>query len=154
MEGNWWTRRWSELCMEWSRWRRWCGGTSRNTSTSWSRWDTAATRRGWESHSPSTQTQIITVRETRLRAPSVCHQGAAQLAKEVNEKLQEAEEQCRDSLQAEWEECRPCLEEACKTFYTSNCRRGFSTFKAKVWKVQLWTSDSFHKAAENKKSVT
>uniref|UniRef100_A0A3Q3WT98 Clusterin n=1 Tax=Mola mola TaxID=94237 RepID=A0A3Q3WT98_MOLML len=50
---------------------------------------------------------------------------AAQLAKEVTEKLEEAEERCRDSLQSEWEECRPCLEDVCKTFYTSTCRRGF-----------------------------
>ncbi|XP_051266257.1 clusterin-like protein 1 [Dicentrarchus labrax] len=58
--------------------------------------------------------------------------GASQLAKEVTEKLEEAEEQCKDSLQSEWEECRPCLEDACKTFYTSTCRRGFATFHAKV----------------------
>ena len=61
-----------------------------------------------------------------------CHQGAAQLAKDVTDKLEEAEEQCKDSLQSEWEECRPCLEDACKTFYTSTCRRGFATFRAKV----------------------
>ncbi|KAI3374279.1 hypothetical protein L3Q82_006125 [Scortum barcoo] len=58
--------------------------------------------------------------------------GAAQLTKEVTEKLQEAEEQCKDSLQSEWEQCRPCLEDACKNFYTSTCRRGFATFHAKV----------------------
>lgn len=60
------------------------------------------------------------------------HQGAHQLAQEVTEKLEEAEEQCRDSLQSEWAACRPCLEDACKTFYTSTCRRGFGLFKAKV----------------------
>ncbi|KAM9789600.1 clusterin-like protein 1 [Neosynchiropus ocellatus] len=58
--------------------------------------------------------------------------GATQLAKDVTDKLQEAEEQCRDSLKEEWEACRPCLEDACKTFYTSTCRRGFSSFQAKV----------------------
>uniref|UniRef100_UPI0037E7E80E clusterin-like protein 1 n=1 Tax=Semicossyphus pulcher TaxID=241346 RepID=UPI0037E7E80E len=58
--------------------------------------------------------------------------GAVQLAKEVTDKLKEAEEQCKDSLQSEWEECRPCLEDACKTFYTSTCRRGFATFQTKV----------------------
>ncbi|KAM8849687.1 clusterin-like protein 1 isoform 1-T4 [Spinachia spinachia] len=57
---------------------------------------------------------------------------AHQLAREVTEKLEEAEEQCRDSLESEWVECRPCLEDACKTFYTSTCRRGFGLFKAKV----------------------
>ncbi|XP_029110785.1 clusterin-like protein 1 [Scleropages formosus] len=58
--------------------------------------------------------------------------GAEQLAKEVEQKLGEAEQQCRGSLQASWEECRPCLEDACKTFYTSTCRRGFSSFSSKV----------------------
>uniref|UniRef100_A0A667XW80 Clusterin n=1 Tax=Myripristis murdjan TaxID=586833 RepID=A0A667XW80_9TELE len=58
--------------------------------------------------------------------------GAAQLAREVTEKLEEAEEQCKDSLQSEWEACRPCLEDVCKTFYVSTCRRGFATFHAKV----------------------
>ncbi|XP_023259412.1 clusterin-like protein 1 isoform X1 [Seriola lalandi dorsalis] len=67
-----------------------------------------------------------------LRHSSDKKRGAAQLAKEVTEKLEEAEEQCKDSLQSEWEACRPCLEDACKTFYTSTCRRGFATFHAKV----------------------
>ncbi|KAM9719051.1 clusterin-like protein 1 [Menidia menidia] len=58
--------------------------------------------------------------------------GAAQLAKEVMEKLEEAEEHCKDTLQSEWEKCRPCLEDACKTFYASTCRRGFATFHTKV----------------------
>uniref|UniRef100_A0A3B4UKU9 Clusterin n=1 Tax=Seriola dumerili TaxID=41447 RepID=A0A3B4UKU9_SERDU len=65
-----------------------------------------------------------------LRHSSDKKRGAAQLAKEVTEKLEEAEEQCKDSLQSEWEACRPCLEDACKTFYTSTCRRGFATFHA------------------------
>uniref|UniRef100_A0A3B3TW21 Clusterin n=1 Tax=Poecilia latipinna TaxID=48699 RepID=A0A3B3TW21_9TELE len=54
------------------------------------------------------------------------------LAKDVSEKLEEAEEQCKDSLQSEWEECRPCLEDVCKSFYTSTCRRGFASFRSKV----------------------
>uniref|UniRef100_A0A672H9Z5 Clusterin n=1 Tax=Salarias fasciatus TaxID=181472 RepID=A0A672H9Z5_SALFA len=58
--------------------------------------------------------------------------GAAQLARDVTEKLQEAEEACKHSLQAEWEQCRPCLEDACKSFYTSACRRRFAAFHAKV----------------------
>lgn len=63
-----------------------------------------------------------------------CEQEADKLAKEVTEKLEEAEEQCRESLQAEWEECRPCLEDTCKNFYASTCRRGFATFHAKAGK--------------------
>ncbi|XP_076005516.1 clusterin-like protein 1 [Genypterus blacodes] len=67
-----------------------------------------------------------------LRHSNNKKKGAAQLAEEVRERLQEAEGQCKDSLQEEWEECRPCLEDKCKTFYTSTCRRGFATFKAKA----------------------
>ncbi|XP_068196477.1 clusterin-like protein 1 [Antennarius striatus] len=67
-----------------------------------------------------------------LKYSSNKKKGAAQLTQEVTEKLQEAEEQCRDSLHSEWEACRPCLEDACKSFYTSTCRRGFATFHAKV----------------------
>ncbi|KAL4635253.1 clusterin-like protein 1 [Arapaima gigas] len=58
--------------------------------------------------------------------------GVEQLAKEVEQKLGEAQQRCQESLQASWEECRPCLEDACKTFYTSTCRRGFSSFSSKV----------------------
>ncbi|CAL8344268.1 unnamed protein product [Merluccius merluccius] len=67
-----------------------------------------------------------------LRRSSEKKEGAAQLTQEVTGKLETAEEQCRDSLQSEWEQCRPCLEEACKTFYTSTCRRGFASFRAKA----------------------
>ncbi|XP_061695537.1 clusterin-like protein 1 [Syngnathoides biaculeatus] len=58
--------------------------------------------------------------------------GAAQLTQDVTEKLREAEEECRVSLQSEWDECRPCLEDACKTFFTNTCRRGFAAFQNKV----------------------
>ncbi|XP_068604739.1 clusterin-like protein 1 [Brachionichthys hirsutus] len=69
--------------------------------------------------------------------------GATQLVQEVTEKLQEAEEQCKDSLQSEWEACRPCLEDACKSFYTSTCRRGFATFHTKVENLFHKVSRSF-----------
>uniref|UniRef100_A0A667XXI8 Clusterin n=1 Tax=Myripristis murdjan TaxID=586833 RepID=A0A667XXI8_9TELE len=55
-----------------------------------------------------------------------------QLARETEQKLQEAEQQCHDSVKTSFEECRPCLEDTCKTFYTSTCRRGFSSFSLKV----------------------
>ncbi|XP_077378897.1 clusterin-like protein 1 [Festucalex cinctus] len=67
-----------------------------------------------------------------LRHSGDKRKGAAQLTQDVTEKLQEAEEQCRVSLQSEWDECRPCLEDACKTFFTNTCRRGFATFQTKV----------------------
>ncbi|XP_055084720.1 clusterin-like protein 1 [Periophthalmus magnuspinnatus] len=67
-----------------------------------------------------------------LQRSSDKKKGAEHLAQEVTAKLTEAEEQCKDSLQSEWDECRPCLENACKDFYTSTCRRGFATFHNKV----------------------
>ncbi|XP_077411779.1 clusterin-like protein 1 [Vanacampus margaritifer] len=73
--------------------------------------------------------------------------GAAQLAQDVTEKLQEAEEQCRVSLQLEWDECRPCLEDACKTFFTNTCRRGFATFQTKVENFFRRVSRRFSEAA-------
>lgn len=60
------------------------------------------------------------------------HQGAAEIAQDVEKKLNEAEQQCKESLKSSWEECRPCLEDTCKNFYTNTCRRGFATFTNKV----------------------
>lgn len=59
-------------------------------------------------------------------------QGAMQLVRETEQKLEEAEQQCRDLTRSSFEECRPCLEDTCKAFYTSKCRRGFSAFSFKV----------------------
>nr|XP_046212126.1 LOW QUALITY PROTEIN: clusterin-like protein 1 [Oncorhynchus gorbuscha] len=67
-----------------------------------------------------------------LKESSDKRKGAVQLATEVELKLQKAEEQCHDSLRTSFMECRPCLEDTCKTFYTSTCRRGFSSFSFKV----------------------
>ncbi|XP_048111550.1 clusterin-like protein 1 isoform X1 [Alosa alosa] len=58
--------------------------------------------------------------------------GAEELVDEMEHKLGEMEKQCRDSVQTFWEECRPCLEDACKAFYTSTCRRSFSAFANRV----------------------
>ncbi|KAG1969794.1 clusterin-like protein 1 [Pimephales promelas] len=58
--------------------------------------------------------------------------GAAEIAQNVEKKLNEAEQQCKESLKSSWEECRPCLEDTCKNFYTNTCRRGFSTFTSKL----------------------
>uniref|UniRef100_A0A7N6BUG4 Clusterin n=1 Tax=Anabas testudineus TaxID=64144 RepID=A0A7N6BUG4_ANATE len=54
------------------------------------------------------------------------------LVKETQLKLDEAEQQCRDLTEASFTECRPCLEDTCKAFYTSMCRRGFASFSFKV----------------------
>uniref|UniRef100_A0A7N6FGV5 Clusterin n=1 Tax=Anabas testudineus TaxID=64144 RepID=A0A7N6FGV5_ANATE len=53
------------------------------------------------------------------------------LVKETQLKLDEAEQQCRDLTEASFTECRPCLEDTCKAFYTSMCRRGFASFSFK-----------------------
>ncbi|MBN3315669.1 CLUL1 protein, partial [Atractosteus spatula] len=67
-----------------------------------------------------------------LKHSSEKKKGAVQLAKEVEQQLGVAEQHCQASLKSAWEECRPCLEHTCTSFYTSRCRRGFSTFTAKV----------------------
>lgn len=59
-------------------------------------------------------------------------QGAMQLVRETEQKLEEAEQHCRDLTKSSFEECRPCLEDVCKAFYTSTCRRGFAFFSFKV----------------------
>nr|XP_046228101.1 clusterin-like protein 1 [Scatophagus argus] len=67
-----------------------------------------------------------------LRHSSDKKKGATQLARETEKKLEEAEQQCQDLTRASLEECRPCLEDTCKAFYTSTCRRGFASFSFKV----------------------
>ncbi|XP_046879863.1 clusterin-like protein 1 [Hypomesus transpacificus] len=85
-----------------------------------------------------------------LQHSSDKRKGAVQLATETEHKLQEAEQQCRDSLRMSFEECRPCLEDTCRNFYTSTCRRGFSSFSFKVeeffkkMSAQLETQDEVY----------
>ncbi|KAG2458218.1 CLUL1 protein, partial [Polypterus senegalus] len=67
-----------------------------------------------------------------LKHSSEKKQRALQLANDVQQKLQEAEDQCKEALQNSWDDCKPCLKDTCQTFYTSNCRRGFFSFSAKV----------------------
>uniref|UniRef100_A0A672G0D1 Clusterin n=1 Tax=Salarias fasciatus TaxID=181472 RepID=A0A672G0D1_SALFA len=57
---------------------------------------------------------------------------AAHLAKETEGKLKEAEKHCQDLSRSSFEKCRPCLEDSCRGFYTSTCRRGFASFSSKL----------------------
>uniref|UniRef100_A0A3Q2QLI0 Clusterin n=1 Tax=Fundulus heteroclitus TaxID=8078 RepID=A0A3Q2QLI0_FUNHE len=54
------------------------------------------------------------------------------LARETEQKLEEAERQCRDLTKSFFVECRPCLEDSCKAFFTSTCRRGYASFTFKA----------------------
>ncbi|XP_051989375.1 clusterin-like protein 1 isoform X1 [Xyrauchen texanus] len=67
-----------------------------------------------------------------LRQSGEKKKGAAEIAQEVVKKLNEAEQLCKESLKSSWEECRPCLEDTCKSFYTNTCRRGFAIFTNKL----------------------
>ncbi|XP_029313904.1 clusterin-like protein 1 [Cottoperca gobio] len=67
-----------------------------------------------------------------LRHSSDKKKGAMQLVWETEQKLEEAKQQCQDLTKSSFEECRPCLEDTCKAFYTSTCRRGFDSFSFKV----------------------
>ncbi|XP_034998301.1 clusterin-like protein 1 [Hippoglossus stenolepis] len=67
-----------------------------------------------------------------LRHSNDKKKGAKQLARETEQKLKEAEQQCEDLTKSSFDECRPCLEDTCKAFFTSTCRRGFAAFSFKV----------------------
>ncbi|XP_026142747.1 clusterin-like protein 1 [Carassius auratus] len=67
-----------------------------------------------------------------LRNSGEKKKGAAEITQDIEKKLNEAEQQCKESLKSSWEECRPCLEETCKNFYTNTCRSGFATFTNKL----------------------
>ncbi|XP_034718518.1 clusterin-like protein 1 isoform X1 [Etheostoma cragini] len=58
--------------------------------------------------------------------------GAMQLVWETEQKLKEENQRCRDLTKSSFDECRPCLEDTCKAFFTSKCRRGFASFSFKV----------------------
>uniref|UniRef100_A0A3Q1HC87 Clusterin n=1 Tax=Anabas testudineus TaxID=64144 RepID=A0A3Q1HC87_ANATE len=73
------------------------------------------------------------------------------LVKETQLKLDEAEQQCRDLTEASFTECRPCLEDTCKAFYTSMCRRGFASFSFKPFYNQnKGNSESLNQQDEGK----
>uniref|UniRef100_A0A673L716 Clusterin n=1 Tax=Sinocyclocheilus rhinocerous TaxID=307959 RepID=A0A673L716_9TELE len=67
-----------------------------------------------------------------LRHSGEKKKGTAEIAQDIEKKLNEAEQQCKESLKSSWEECRPCLEDTCKNFYTNTCRCGFATFTNKL----------------------
>ncbi|KAF4089623.1 hypothetical protein AMELA_G00069420 [Ameiurus melas] len=56
----------------------------------------------------------------------------AEMAQHVVKKLDEAEQQCKETLKSLWNECQHCLQDACKSFYNTTCRRGFATFANKL----------------------
>ncbi|KAM4029088.1 clusterin-like protein 1 [Anomaloglossus baeobatrachus] len=58
---------------------------------------------------------------------------AERLFEDINEKLNEAEIQCRQSLIPEWEGCKSCLEWSCIKFYTNSCsQQELQTFVVKA----------------------
>ncbi|KAK1885392.1 Clusterin-like protein 1 [Dissostichus eleginoides] len=81
--------------------------------------------------------------------------GASQLVWETELKLQDAEQQCQDVTKSSFEECRACLEDACKAFFTTTCRRGFSSFSFKLEEflskiaAQLEATEHLYKNYEN-----
>ncbi|XP_004614793.2 clusterin [Sorex araneus] len=51
-------------------------------------------------------------------------EGALNATRESEEKLKESQSVCNESMQALWEECKPCLKQTCMKFYARVCRRG------------------------------
>ncbi|XP_077952100.1 clusterin-like protein 1 isoform X2 [Gasterosteus aculeatus] len=54
------------------------------------------------------------------------------LVRDTEQRLEEAEQQCHYLIKLSFNECQPCLEDTCKAFYASTCRRGFASFSFKV----------------------
>ncbi|XP_007899164.1 clusterin-like protein 1 [Callorhinchus milii] len=67
-----------------------------------------------------------------LKKSSQKKEEVLQRARDVEQRLEKEEDTCQASLQSAWEDCKPCLEDACKTFYTTTCRRGFSIFTSRI----------------------
>ncbi|XP_040289838.1 clusterin-like protein 1 [Bufo bufo] len=49
------------------------------------------------------------------------NQEAVRLFEDINQKMDEAETQCKQSLKTQWEGCEACLEWSCIQFYTNSC---------------------------------
>ncbi|XP_072008204.1 clusterin-like protein 1 [Engystomops pustulosus] len=61
------------------------------------------------------------------------NQEAVKLFEDINEKLNEAETQCKQSLKTEWGGCKACLEWPCIKFYTNSCsQQDLQTFAVKA----------------------
>lgn len=45
-------------------------------------------------------------------------------AQEMEEKLTEQQSVCNETMQALWEECKPCLRKACVKYYSRTCSSG------------------------------
>ncbi|XP_075069488.1 clusterin-like protein 1 [Mixophyes fleayi] len=55
------------------------------------------------------------------------------LFEDINEKLSEAETQCKQLLKNKWDVCKACFEWSCITFYTNSCsQQGLQTFLVKA----------------------
>ncbi|KAM4706200.1 clusterin-like protein 1 isoform 2-T2 [Rhinophrynus dorsalis] len=58
---------------------------------------------------------------------------AVRLFEEVNERLNEAETQCKEFQRTNWNGCKPCLERSCIKLYTKNCsQQEFPSLYTKV----------------------
>ncbi|XP_046877291.1 clusterin [Hypomesus transpacificus] len=49
---------------------------------------------------------------------------ALRKAQQMEEKLNEEQEVCNETMQALWEECKPCLKNTCVKFYSRTCSSG------------------------------
>lgn len=45
-------------------------------------------------------------------------------AKEMEAKMEEAEEVCNDTMRELWEECKPCLKNTCIKYFSRTCSSG------------------------------
>ncbi|NXX75052.1 CLUS protein, partial [Urocolius indicus] len=65
------------------------------------------------------QAILNTLEETKRRKEE-----AVRLAQEKEQELAGKQEVCSDTMQALWEECKPCLKHTCMRFYSRTCHSG------------------------------
>ncbi|KAJ8396187.1 hypothetical protein AAFF_G00020540 [Aldrovandia affinis] len=61
---------------------------------------------------------------TALEKTKQQKEDALKAAQEMETKLKEEQEVCNDTMQALWEECKPCLKNTCIKFYSRTCSSG------------------------------
>ncbi|CAL8314563.1 unnamed protein product [Lota lota] len=65
------------------------------------------------------KTFLSSLEETKLKKEE-----ALRTAQEMEAKLEQEEEVCNETMQALWEECKPCLKNTCVKYYSRTCSSG------------------------------
>lgn len=64
------------------------------------------------------------------------------MAKEMEEKLSEEQSMCNETMQALWEECKPCLRKTCVKYYSRTCSSGAGLVGRQVRRLHKQTCNN------------